>query len=107
MLENCRFCHVFIDYLLGVHDAKVSTSSPTDDISQTGVSINQRRFHLDRGLLIHSMAVNDVGHFKAAQVNLMNTLQLLFNFVAFNLRPHMSEYAVLDASSYVKSFAIS
>ena len=82
-------------------------SSTASDIGETRIGIKERRFHLQRGLFLHPMAMDDVGDIESSNTYFADALQPDVEFVPFNLGPNMGEDAVTLALANVERFAIS
>src|SRR5882762_2850058 len=96
MLEDRWFGTIASDDLLRVHCPVVGTTRATYDVREPGVCIDKRRFHLEGGLVIHSVAMNDVGHLKSSKAYFSDALQLVVKLIPFDLRVDVGKHAQVE-----------
>ena len=85
-----------------MHRAVLVATRTTNDIGEPWIRIYERRFNLEGGHLIHTVAVDDVSHLKARKANLPDALYLVVDFIALqilfgaDMRKHTIALALSD-----------
>jgi hypothetical protein len=81
MLKHSRLCRVASNNLLGVHGSELIAPVAANDVSESLVRVHECCLDLERGLVIHSVAVNDVSNLKPRKVNLSDAPNLILDIV--------------------------
>src|ERR1700736_5710992 len=91
-----------------MHGPIVMAPDPADDIGHARIGIEERGLDLECSLLIHPVAMNDVGDFETSEADLADALNLVIDGIVFEiwLGPNVREHAVSLALPNIEGFSV-